>query len=240
MDDYQCKRRPMKLFMAAGLMFFCVLFMQPGAARATEVWKITSLDWQPYAGQDMKEQGSAINELRQKLSREGIVLDISFLPWARAKRTARNDSYVGYFPAWPEEVDAGFEASPPIAYSSLAAIAKEPVALEDNLETLFQKEKVGLVLTYVYPDKIKNLAEKYAGNVTLVQDEATLATMLYHDKFQVAFTDPEVFTYHASQKGMNKPVVSHVIEKKALVLAVKKNDAGQRQIEILKKALRSN
>ena len=197
------------------------------------------MDWQPYSGSDMKNQGTTIDELRQKLKHEGIDLEVEFLPWTRAKRTAKDDAYVGYCPAWPEEVDEGFEASPPIAYSYLAIIAKDPAAFHENFETMFQKEKVGLVLTYVYPVRIKELAAKYAANVSLVQDETTLVAMLYHDKFQVALTDPDVFAYTAKKLGVNDAVVSRVIEKKALVLAIKKNEAGKRQKEILKRVFQS-
>lgn len=55
----------------------CVAMLAP-AAYAEEVWKITSLDWQPYSGADMATQGNSIQKLRELLKKEGITLQVDF------------------------------------------------------------------------------------------------------------------------------------------------------------------
>lgn len=90
-----------------------------------EEWKITSLDWEPYSSSTMASQGNIIQKLRNLLKTEGIDLIVEFYPWKRSKFLAKKEGYVGYFPAWPEEVDpCCFFASPPIGLSEIAVMKK--------------------------------------------------------------------------------------------------------------------
>ncbi len=53
-----------------------------------EVWRITSLNWQPYSGDDLPHRGSAITLLSKVLETEGIILEVEFYPWSRVIRLA--------------------------------------------------------------------------------------------------------------------------------------------------------
>ena len=82
------------------IIFILLLSFTLGtAARAGEVWRITSLDWQPYSDSQSSTLGKSVEKLRSLLKNEGIDLIVEFYPWARAQDIAQQDGYVGYFPA---------------------------------------------------------------------------------------------------------------------------------------------
>jgi polar amino acid transport system substrate-binding protein len=207
-------------------------------AHAEEVWKITSLDWQPYSGGDMATQGNAIQKLRELLKREGITLQVDFFPWARAKDAAKSTEYIGFFPAWPEEVDKGFVASPTVSQSEIGVIKAKntPIAFKD-VEQLFKNYSVGLVRTYVYPQDITEAAAKYPGHVDYAMSEDTLLQKLAGGRHPVAITDPSVMLYLAGKRGIDNIEVVKVLTKKDLVIALRLDAENKNRIYKLQNIL---
>ena len=66
-------------------------------AEAKEVWVITSLNWQPYSGAEIMNQGNSIQKLRSILKKEKIELLVEFHPWKRSQAKAKSKEYIGYF-----------------------------------------------------------------------------------------------------------------------------------------------
>lgn len=220
------------------LAFACLLIFIAAKADATERWTITSLNWEPYSGSTLHKQGTAINTLREKLKTQGIELEVEYLPWTRAKERAKNPKYVGYAPAWPEEVNAGFLASPAIGHSTINVIAKDATVAFTTLEDAFKNNTVGLVRSYVYPANVTALAEKYAKNVSMTSCEESLTKMLYNDRFNVALTDILVAKYYAQKNKFVEPVSLYELGKKDLVLAIRADAEGEKHLKTLKKLLR--
>lgn len=218
-------------------MFIGIMFATN--ACAGETWKISSLDWQPYSGSDMPTQGNSVQKLKDLLKKEGITLEVVFLPWLRSKEVAKTKEYVGYFPAWPEEVDEGFVASPPVDWSEigLLKIAGTDIRYE-NIDDLFKKYKVGIVKTYVYPEIINNAVKKYPENVDTSSDEIMLLKKLSGGRHQVSITDPSVMLYSAKKEGVNNIVLVETITKKELVVAFRNDEENKNRIDLLKKLLK--
>lgn len=206
---------------------------------AEEIWKITSLDWQPYSGSDMATEGNSIQKLRELLKKEGITLIVDFFPWLRAKNKAKKEEYVGYFPAWPEEVDAGFVASPPVDWSELSILAQTGIDISfDNIDELFKKYKVGIVQTYVYPKVIDDAMKKYPDHVDKAPDEVSLLKKLSGGRHPVAITDPNVMLYLAAKEGVSNVVaLDKIVIKKELVIAFRDDEKNRSRIELLKKII---
>lgn len=221
------------------LMFLITIFITDSYAE--EVWKIASLDWQPYSGSDMASEGNSIQKLRELLKKEGITLKVDFFPWLRAKNKATKEEYVGYFPAWPEEVDRGFVASPPVDWSevSILAQAESNVSFE-NIDDLFKKYKVGIVQTYVYPKDIDDAMKKYPDHVDRAPDEISLLKKLSGGRHPVAITDPNVMLYLAAKEGISNVVaMDKIVMKKELVVAMRDDAKNKSRIELLKKTLQN-
>lgn len=210
-------------------------------SNAEEIWKITSLDWQPYSGADMVNQGNAIQKLRLLLEKEKIRLVVEFYPWKRAQSKAKAEEYVGYFPAWPEEVAEGFTASPPIDWSIVGLLKNSEIEIDtDNIEDIFRKYKVGLISTYVYPKEVTDMMKKYPYHAIESTGEVSLLKMLSSgERFDVAITDPTVMLYLAQKEGIaNVEDTGTIITQKELVIAFRKGADNQRRIELLKRILK--
>lgn len=206
-------------------------------AQAGEVWKITSLDWQPYSGSDMSSQGNSIQKLRDLLQKEGIELKVEFYPWTRAQKLAKTADYVGYFPAWPEEVTEGFMASEPVDWSEIGVLTYKGSGLQwKSVDALFS-EMVGLVGTYTYPKDITAAAAKNPANVDKASNEVALMKKLSGKRFRAAITDPAVMLYLASKEGVDNIESLKVLEKKALVMAFRDGADNKKRMELLKKLL---
>jgi polar amino acid transport system substrate-binding protein len=207
-----------------------------------ETWRITSLDWQPYSGSNMENQGKSIAKLKDILARNGIELIVEFYPWRRAQVLARNPEYMGYFPAWPEEVAAGFVASPPVDWSYIGVLTRTGSDLAwENIDKLYENHKVATIVTYTYPKEIENAMKRFPGNVISSPSETLCAKMLVGKRAEAAITDPNVMLYSANQVGItNIEILKKDLRKKALVIALRNDDASKQRIEFLNKILTEN
>ncbi|MCG8617275.1 MAG: ABC transporter substrate-binding protein [Desulfobacterales bacterium] len=207
---------------------------------AAETWKLTSLNWQPYSGAEMASQGNSIQKLRMLLEEAGITLVVEFYPWKRAQYLAGKPDYVGYFPAWPEEVTEGFIASPPVDWSVLGYVVRDDTDVKfDTVEDLFENYKVGIVSTYVYPEKVQAAMKAFPKHVDKNSDEVSLLKKLSGGRFQVAMTDPNVTMYLAGKEGIsNVKPLKQILEDKPLVISFRKGADNQKRIDLLKKLIK--
>ncbi len=204
---------------------------------AEEVWKITSLDWQPYSGSDMSSQGNSVQLLKKLLSKEGITLKVEFYPWKRSQQLAKTSDYIGYFPAWPEEVTEGFIASKPVDWSIIAIMKKTNKTIKfTTIDELFKNHKIGLV-DYTYPEEITNAMKKYPNNIDISPTEVTLLKKLDKDRVDIGITDPNVMQYLAAQEGIKDIETVKVIMKKELVIALRNDKENKVKIDMINKIL---
>jgi polar amino acid transport system substrate-binding protein len=107
-----------------------IIFLSLGitsAAHSHEVWKITCLEWPPFAGKDLPDGGAGIKALRAALKTQGITLQVEFYPWTRAILVARQADYIGVFPCWPEDVDVAAKG-----FEKLPALFSSPIVIAQN------------------------------------------------------------------------------------------------------------
>lgn len=221
---------------AVSLCVFCSFAIN---GHAGETWKLASLDWQPYAGKDMPNQGTAVEALRAVLQPVGIELDVEFFPWARAQEFAHTEGYVGYFPAWPEEVMEGFSASDAVAFSQIAVMTYTGSGVEwKGLETLFAEQSVGLVRTYVYPEPIRALRMQWPEHVLLLPTEESLLKKLSRQHMTTAITDPHVMLYLAEAFNIDNVMLLKDIGSKPLVVAFRATTENLKKMELLNELLR--
>ncbi len=218
---------------------FMISFIWTGQAGA-ETWKLTSLNWQPYSGAEMASQGNSIQKLRMLLEQQGITLVVEFYPWKRAQYLAGKPEYVGYFPAWPEEVADGFVASPPVDWSVLGYIKQKGASVDfDTVHGLLENYKVGIVSTYVYPKVLQEAMKAFPKHVDKSADEVSLLKKLSGGRFQVALTDPNVMMYLAGKEGIsNIEPLKKSLEDKPLLISFRNGADNQKRIDLLEKLLK--
>lgn len=203
-----------------------------------ETWKITSLDWEPYADSKALSQGTAITTLREILKQANITLVVEFYPWDRAKRLAKGKDFVGYFPSWHEEVIDGFSPSSVVAQSGYGVMTYEGSGLKWNgLKELFS-HRVGLVPSYIYPDEVRELAKLYPENVDYTTNELLLVKKLSKKRFDAAISGPEVMLYIASKQKIKNLVILHSFAPKGMVLAFRDGPDNQKRMILFEKLLK--
>ncbi len=221
------------------IMFIMTTFVVNSYAE--ETWKITSLSWEPYSGGQLKNQGNSVQKLRELLRKEGIKLIVEFYPWRRSQRKAKAKEYVGYFPAWPEEVSEGFIASPIIDMSEIGIMKQSGFYVNfENIDDLFKKYRVGIIKTYTYPKVINDAIKKYPHNVDASMNEMSLLKKLSKGRHPVAITDPNVMLYLSEKEGISNIEFFKLIMKKELVISFRDDEDNKQRINLLKKLLKKN
>jgi len=155
---------------------------------------ITTLEWPPFTGAALPEQGAASEILRAALAVSRIELQLEFLPWKRTIEAAqRNPAVAGYFPSYPFDIAPNFFASSWLAVSPLgiAYRASHPVdwaELADleryrlgtvvgygNTEAFDAAARAGRIKVETASDDLANIRKLAAGRVDgIVIDRAVL------------------------------------------------------------------
>ncbi|NOH71090.1 amino acid ABC transporter substrate-binding protein [Vibrio pectenicida] len=82
-------------------LLLCWLGIIPSLVLASNKVYMTSLDWPPYSGENLRENGYSIAIAREAFSVMGYDLIVDFEPWVRAVSLAtKSEKYIGYFPEY--------------------------------------------------------------------------------------------------------------------------------------------
>jgi polar amino acid transport system substrate-binding protein len=207
----------------------------------TETWKVASLDWKPYSGESLPEGGIGIVILRAALKAEGVELVVEFYPWTRAMLKARDPSYAGFYPAWNEDVQAGFIKSPvlfkspvgfveprnrPLVWSKLDDLIGKTIGVVQDYGNTFELMvliKNGVIKTEVVVSDIFNIRKVAAGRIDgAFIDLNNLDYLLKNDAKDVA-----------TKVQANSTVIS----KKDLLLAINNKFKNKDAVAILKRGI---
>lgn len=85
-----------KLLVVSIVLFLWVLPVYSGEKHLT----LATLDWEPYIGQKLKNQGYVAEIIRESFKRVGYTVEIVFYPWVRAVNMAQNGTVDGCFPEY--------------------------------------------------------------------------------------------------------------------------------------------
>lgn len=191
--------------------FFAITLLasSPGLAGDRTV-VLASLEWPPYTGKTLKEQGALAKIVREAFAAMGYKLEIRFLPWNRGLDEVRNASGIdGYFPEYDSR-----ERREEFHYSD--AMGKSPLGFAkrtshdaswgsiDDLERLTIGVVTGYVNTQQFDDRVRqgrirtdeasndvlNLRKALAGRVDMaVADLNVFNYLMNRDHFLLAHRD---------------------------------------------------
>ncbi len=198
-------------------------------SHAEEVWLVTSLEWPPFSGQNLPEQGVGIAVLRAALATQGIKLKVEFYPWSRALKTAKNPRYAGVYPAWPEDVGIGFTSSPVLFKSPVGFVEhKSTPLLWARLEDLAGK-KIGIVQDYGNTSEFMQLINNKTIQSEVVIDDLTNVRKVAAGRIDAAFIDLNNLAYYlkfdAKDVAFKVQANAKMIGTKDLVLAINRDFA---------------
>lgn len=169
--------------------------MATQSAKSAEVL-LNSLEWPPFSGAALPENGATVSVVREILSTLGRELRVEFFPWARAVKTACRDGASGYFPEYALDSDvfllsASFGAS----NLGLAEHADAPLAWTRPVEDL-RDLRIGVVSGYANTAAIDAAID--AGDWPYVRrsvDDATNLRLLGAQRLDGAIVDHRVLAH---------------------------------------------
>nr|WP_313906135.1 hypothetical protein [Shewanella algae] len=102
-------------FFGRPALFVLLLLLYSGSpvARA-DTLQLSSLNWPPYTGQMLEQQGACVAVVKAALAAMGHDLKVNFYPWSRAVKLADmpGSPYLGYFPEYYHQSDKFIFQSP--------------------------------------------------------------------------------------------------------------------------------
>jgi polar amino acid transport system substrate-binding protein len=208
--------------------------------------RLSTLDWPPYTGQNLKEQGAFAMVAKEAFRVMGYKLTIEFYPWSRAVQVIRKESgYAGYFPAYASAQRArechfseaigsgplGFaeRTDKPIVWSDLTDLTDVPIGVvQDYLNTEAFDRRVAQrqLKTEVATNDIKNLQKLHGKRIDLAVVDRHVFDYLMR-------SSPELV--HA-QKALR--FNGRILEEKHLFVCFKKNPQGAEWANIFNQGLK--
>ncbi|HCL56932.1 MAG TPA: hypothetical protein DHW82_07985 [Spirochaetia bacterium] len=115
-----------------------------------KIIKLATLDWEPYIGQKLANNGYVAEIAREAFLREGYELQLDFLPWARVVQETKSGKYDGYFPEYySKEVEKDFIFSAKFKGGPLVFFKKKGRNISYEKLTDLKPYTIGVVREYV-------------------------------------------------------------------------------------------
>ncbi|KHD88168.1 MAG: hypothetical protein OM95_10385 [Bdellovibrio sp. ArHS] len=159
-------------------LFFLSLLIST-SAWARETWLVATLDWPPYTCSKCHRNGIAAEALRSALAKEGIVVEFIFYPWVQAQKNGSKQKFVGYFPAWKEEVLPGFTASEILFSSPVIFVQRKDRPLVWNQLKDLKGKTFAITRGYGNTEEFNALVKKGDfKTLTVLSEESTLTKLV--------------------------------------------------------------
>ena len=230
------------------VMLFCVLLLSAASFGFGEEGRdvyVTSLEWPPYVGKTLPEQGAMAVVAREAFAAMGYTLHIEFFPWMRAIYYAKRESkYAGYFPEYyAKAIEEQFLFSATIGASPLGFLERkdDPIAWQtlDDLKAI----TIGTVNGYVNTEAFDRKAA--AGELqveTVTADESNILKVAAR-RIRLAVIDRHVLEYlfeHDAKLADAKGVIqfnANMLEEKQLFVCFRRSPENEQLRNIFNEGL---
>lgn len=231
----------------ARILFLLCLFGFSLQSYAEKTIYLTSLDWPPYSGDALNEQGASVAVAKAAFKAMGYTLVVEFYPWSRAVNLAQkaDSKYMGYFPEYySDAVAKDFAYSDAMGNGPLgfAQNAKKPVTW-NSMDDLSQFS-IGVVRDYVNTTEFDNRVA--SGKIKVIPVSADVNNMqkVAAGRIDMAVVDKNVMNYLfendaklASMKG-KASFNSKLLEDKKLFICFKNTGQGSKLRDIFNEGLK--
>lgn len=135
-----------------------LLFAVTGNTANAETVHLTSLDWAPYSGKTLANQGASVVVAQAAFKAMGHELVVDFFPWSRAVKLASESGskYAGYFPEYLYE-SSEFTFSAPMGQGPLGLVENKSKPITWAQVSDLAKYKLGVVQDYVNTEELDAL-----------------------------------------------------------------------------------
>ena len=206
--------------------FIISLFMLVviSSANAGEKIVLTTLDWEPYIGQSMKQNGYVAVLVKEAFRRGGYNAEFKFYSWTRTVGLAKAGKVDGYFPEYYNEAAKSYSKfsipfpGGPIGFFKLKKNKIRYKTLKD-----LKPYKIGVVRGYVNTKEFDSAS--YLKKEP-VKDELTNFKKLVAGRIDLLVADKfvglELIKKHMPEKAAQIEFISKTLEEKDLYVCISK------------------
>ncbi|MBN1971737.1 MAG: transporter substrate-binding domain-containing protein [Candidatus Delongbacteria bacterium] len=207
----------------------------------SETVKLTTLDWEPYIGQKLNNQGFVAEIVKEAFKRGGYDIEIQYYPWARTVDKAKKGEVDGYMPEYySEELKNDFYVSEPFAGGPVGLFKRKGFDLKyEKLEDL-KGYKIGVVRDYVNEENFDKATYLTKDEVT---DDLTNIKKLLANRIDLFVADKFVGFYllneHMPEMTMQMEFVEPPLIVHDLYVCINKNvKDAKKKIDSFNKGLK--
>lgn len=196
----------------------------PDLSRSANTVNLATLDWEPYIGEKLKDQGYVATLVREAYRVSGYTSDLKFMPWARVVAMAREGKFDGYLPEYySETLKKDFLVSEPFPGGPLGFFKRKGENISFKTLEDLKDYTIGVVRGYVNTeafDKASFLQKDVANN------DLTNLKKLIGKRIDLAIADKFVGLYLLKQEMPDKAgeveFILPPLEEKNLYLCIAK------------------
>lgn len=214
------------------ILMTCFLLGSAGFSFAGEKVVLASLDWEPYIGQKLKNQGYVAELVKEAFKRKGYDLEIKYLPWARVIKMAKSGKYDGYFPEYfAESLKVDYHLSSPFPGGPLGFFKRKSDSVKFNKINDLIPYEIGVVRGYVNTKEFDEATylKKQEGT-----DDLTNFKKLLKNRIDLVVADKFVGQYvmktNMPDKADQVAFVEPPLENKDLYVCISKKAANSKKI----------
>tara|TARA_Y100001956_G_C4112876_1_gene183348 strand:- start:945 stop:1688 length:744 start_codon:yes stop_codon:yes gene_type:complete len=225
------------------MKWWLVLVLVWGSAYAKQPVYMTSLEWPPYSGETLADNGLSIAIAREAFAIMGYELIVEFKPWVRTVTTAsKNDKYIGYLPEYYFKTNE-FVFSNSIGSGPLGFVQnrQKPILWSSLID--LSRYRIGIVQGYVNTKLFDELVEQGTLEVEASVSDSRNIYKVAKGRLDLAVIDENVLRY-LIESDPRKSVLAErlemnrqLLEIKQLYLAFKNTPEGHSWRDIFNKGL---
>lgn len=115
-----------------------------------ETIKLATLEWEPYIGEKLKNQGYVAEIVIQAFKKSGYQVQIDYMPWARVVKLAEKGTYDGYFPEYySDSLKESFHVSDAMPGGPLGLFKRKGDTISYTKLKDLTPYKIGVVRGYI-------------------------------------------------------------------------------------------
>jgi polar amino acid transport system substrate-binding protein len=208
---------------------------------------LTSLEWPPYASEELPQQGAAIAIARAAFASMGYTLEVAFFPWSRAVAFSEDadNQYIGYLPEYYSSATAKkFIYSNAFAVGPLGFAERKDKSIPwSKLEEL-APYRIGTVQDYINTEKFDEMVKNKSLITSSTLNDTNNLRKLVSGRIDLAIVDQHVMTYllnNVTDLAANADQIQFnatPLEEKKLYICFNKTEEGYAMADIFNQGLK--
>lgn len=179
------------------LFFICSLLSSIVFAEEKITIGITTLDWPPYEGENLKQFGAHSIVCKAAFEAMGYNVKIAVLPWKRAVEMAKDSSdYIAYYTEYySDEIAQNWYLSDPLGSAPIGFVERknDPISW-DNYDDL-EKFTIGVTDGYINTKELDSRIANKKIKAQVVTEDINGIKKVLAGRIKASVIDPNVLNY---------------------------------------------